>query len=378
MYNNPVTTFPSVADKLRHLGSDYYPSKSLRSINLISAFNPSVDAYRREFEQDARDLVNTRLESNLSSERNYLKEKYQAPKSRNRAGQPFFSTTSFNGDAFNEKLIGSGDVTYSSRMSNEERNLNREKILQRLSAGYETIAQAVDKKQNQELNLLQQNAIQGLQNIEIMVASIIERVNSGIIDGNVYRDLMGVVGFFSTNIAYFDNLALINTIINQVQDLIRKSDTIYTRKSIGAEQQDKETSYADTFINALKRFEEFLVKNRGAVGRNLGIRQSVARDASRLALQPLATYEPAAVEKQPQVQEGDEALPSIEELGKPNTQGEIEYFQDALPHYSKADIIKWSVINLGHKINANTKKENILAIIAAKLDDMGIVVDFLF
>ena len=377
MYNNPVTTFPSVADKLRHLGNDYYPSKSLKPINLISAFNPSVDAYRREFEQDARDLVNTRLEANLSSERNYLKEKYQAPKSRNRAGQPFFSTTSFNGDAFNEKLIGSGDVTYSSRMSNDERNLNRQKLLKRLSAGFETIAQAVDKKQNVELAQKQQNAIQGLQNIEIMVASIIERVNSGIIDGNVYRDLMSVVGFFSTNIAYFDNVALINSIINQVQDLIAKSEKIYTRKFTGAEQEDKETSYADTFINALQRFEEFLVKNRGAVGSNLAIRQGVARNASRLALQPLATYEPVAVEEQAPAEPGDELEP-IEELGMPDTQEEIEYFTEALPSYSKADIIKWSDANLDYKPRANTSKVTILQRIAKLLNDQGIFVEFLF
>lgn len=376
MYNNPVTTFPSVADKLRHLGNDYYPSKSLRPINLMSAFNPSVDAYRREFEQDARDLVNTRLESNLSSERNYLKEKYQAPKSSNRSGQPFFSTTSFNSGAFNEILTGSGDVTYSSRMSNDERNLQRKKLLERLAVGYETIAQSVDKKQNVELAQQQANAIQGLQNIEIMVASIIERVNSGIIDGNLYRDLMGVVGFFATNIAFFDNVALINNIINQVQDLIVKAEAIFTRKFTGAAQEDKETSYADTFINSLRRFEEFLIKNRGAVGRNLGVRQAVARDASRLALQPLSTYEPAVVEEQAPVQEGDELLP-IEELGMPNTQGEIEYFTDALPNYTKADIIKWSDANLGYKPRANTSKITILQRIAKLLNDQQIVVDFL-
>jgi len=375
MYNNPVTTFPSVADKLRHLGNDYYPSKSLRPINLMSDFNPSVDSYRREFEQDARDLVNTRLQANLSSQQNYLKEKYQAPKSNNRAGQPFFSTTSFNSSAFDDKLIGGGDVTYSSRLSNEERNLHRQKLLKRLSAGFETIAQSVDKQQNVELAQTQENAIKGLQNIEIMVASIIERVNSGIIDGNVYRDLMGVVGFFTTNIAFFDNVALINTIINQVQDLVRKSEDIYTRKSQGKAKEDKETSYADTFINSLRRFEEFLVKNRAAVGSNLAIRQSVARNASRLSLQPLSTYEPEVVEEQAPVEE----LEAIDSIEIPETEEEALDFSQRLPQYPLAEIKKWSKDNLGYKPRANSSKAYILQKITNIINSAtGLQIEFLF
>ena len=62
----------------------------------------------------------------------------------------------------------------------------------------------------------------------------------------------------------------------------------------------------------------------------------------------------------------------------PDTQEEIEYFTEALPSYSKADIIKWSDANLDYKPRANTSKVTILQRIAKLLNDQGIFVEFLF
>jgi hypothetical protein len=363
MNNNPMSTFPQVADLLRHLGNGYYPRQPLPQMN--ETFTPSDKhlLFRYEWRDDANREANTKVESTLSSQQRHLNYKYKAPKGTNVSGRTFGFTQDTSKMPFEPVLSGSGDITYSSRMSLSDRNQERLNILNRLSSSLDAIAKQVPSPQNQQLVEKQNLSIQGLPAIEILIASIKERVISGIIDGNVYRDLLDVIRFFNQTIFYYDNVFFITNLINTVESIIYKAVDVFNEKS--STENKKETSYAETFINALKRFNEFLKINRSAVGRDLQNRSMVSESASRNTLQS----ESKAVEIQapafvaPPVETG---RPPILSIAVPTTQQEANIIADQLPYYSLEDLINWSGL-ISYNPKPPTTREKVLNGIKAKL-----------
>jgi len=363
MNNNPMSTFPQVADLLRHLGSGYYPSKPIPQ--MISAFlsnDPLLD-FRIGWRDDANRDANTKVNSTLLSQERHLKHKYKAPNGRNVSGYPFGFTQDTSKMPFEPVLSGSGDITYSSRMSLSDRNQERLNILNRLASSYDAIAEQVPSPQMIELNEKENLSLQGLPAIEILIASIKERVISGIIDGNVYRDLLDVIRFFNQTIFYYDNTYFFNNLINTIESIILKSIDVFNEKS--STENKKETSYAETFINALKRFKEFLTINRSAVGRDLQNRRLIALNSSRNTLQS----ESKALE----IKTSDFVAPPVE-AGRPNvltleiptTQAQANILADQLPYYSLKDLMSWSEL-ISYFPKEPTTREKVLLGIKNKL-----------
>jgi len=366
MFNNPVTTFPTVAQKLRHLGNAYYPSVPVKPSLIPFQPNPNGMEFRYGWTSQANEEANTRVRSEQMSKNNYLKGKTRPESGHTRSGQPFGITQDMSKLPFNnEILIGGADVTYSSRMSNAERNKERINILNRLSSSLDAITEQVPSRQNYQLDQQQNTAIQALPAIEILLTSIQERVASGIIDGNVYRDFLDVLRFFNQNIQYYDNVFFFDNLITAINRTIAKATDIYNRKLAGTDVEDKETSYSDSFINALTRFVEFLRLNRNAVGTNLKSRLLVAQSASRETLQDLKKKAEAKA-SQPNPELPPIELPPIDTLEIPTSPDEAEIFGIELPYYSLEEIIQWAKV-IDYKPRMPTTKEKVLKGIAEKL-----------
>jgi hypothetical protein len=299
MNNNPITTLPYVADELRNKGSLYYPNSKAYSIDIISDSNPNQDAFRNNWQREAMQEALTRVNTTQISKLNLLKERHYPMKGTNKGQEAFFGARDLKENKFmNDRFTGGADITYSSRESPEERNRNRKDILNRLSDSYGTIqanqrgtagAMANNaKKQFVEREL----PIQGLN-----LTSIQERVISGLIDGNVFRDLFAVIGFFANSIAYINNLGFFNNLLAILRDMLQRTDFIYQER-LRNEESYKDSNYADAFKTALQRLILFIEKNKEVYGRDIGSRIMVQDATARALLSPKPPNEQDAFDRE--------------------------------------------------------------------------------
>jgi hypothetical protein len=108
--------------------------------------------------------------------------------------------------------------------------------------------------------------------LDLLLTSIEERVFSGIIDNNVFKDLMDYTRGIEGIIASFDDAQEMTSIIDRFKSLFTAIEGIASRRgTIGASA--KESNLAESSIALIKRLIKFIKENIDFVGRNESVRQ---------------------------------------------------------------------------------------------------------
>jgi len=349
MNNNYLSTIPQFADNLRTKGYQK-PNPVHFNHEPTESSNPAQKQYRNKWNEEAIQNVHNRLESIDKAKKLMITEREYPKRSKNTAQMPF--QTSQNMPSFSEtNRSGGANVTSSSRLTDQDYETYRKKLLQNRLLDYERLA-AGPQVPSLASSILAPSAttrpalmrpVQVIaelsdidkSNLDLLIQSIEQKVSKGITDENTYLDILKLGQFFTFNIYKYNEITELITILRRLEELEVNVSTDIENKD-GDRLSNRNTNdikYAKLIEVTLNNLIDYVRINSGFIGRSTKERQVLARstlkplnvatkvipntvlaDAARLAEEDVPEAAQEQQQQLPQVggvpqEEGGPALP---------------------------------------------------------------------
>jgi hypothetical protein len=267
MDNNPLTTLPYFTDRLRTKGVHNPPKQDYKYF-VPDSSNPENKDFYNDWRTQAKRTAYEQVNSSNKSKSQFLTPNIYPKGSGNRASAPFGASS--NQDFLNfdlqyaRRMKGNGNTTSSSSLTYDLKDAYNKKALLRRAEGVDSInAKAVDTsglKPSQGVDMVEFSNAK--KNADLLLSSIEERVNSGIIDYTTFKDLLNVIMFYQKYIWVFDDSGYLTQILQRLELLER------TVVESEFNEDSKDVQYADAFQNSLKKLIQYIRANISFVGRS--------------------------------------------------------------------------------------------------------------
>jgi hypothetical protein len=259
-------TIPSIADNFRTMGRQLINTPMGISHQQLLIGPSDSDNIHHYWHKQAVKNVYDGLNSNKSSNRNYLSDRPKPIRGTNATNPPFgLSNSPYN------VITGRGgaNITTSSSATDKEKDDYRKFIINQRGEGYVAIRNSEPMPQQIPPNIktIMTNPNKAIQNqLSLLLTSIEERVFSGITDNNVYKDLNEFIKGIEGVIYTYDDAQQITDLIKRLEDISNSAEVIAARR--GTQQKQKESNFAESVITSIDRLIDFLKANISTVGRN--------------------------------------------------------------------------------------------------------------
>ncbi len=273
-------TMPALADTLRNKGNAFYPSSSLRGLDLLTGPTES-DSVHHMFSKGAIATSNQRVSEAFKSTQRFLYPQFQPKKSGNTSSQPFASSSNQAGKMGYSG--GSNTATQGQRLSDEDYDQYRQTILNRRINGFQAIREGILPP---SMPITQFQATSGGRaQIELLFTSIEERVYEDIFNQEIYRDLNNLMGLFINSIWEINDATALSGYVERLQGLSRAIDEETERQdNEGEGLTPAELRYSRSIEGLASRLASYIVNNIKGVGANDIIRKRLAMDLSMLKI----------------------------------------------------------------------------------------------
>jgi len=274
-------TMPALADKLRTKGNGFYPSSSLRGLDLLTG-DTGADSVHHMFSKGAIATSNQRVAEAFKSTQRFLYPQFQPKKSGNTASQPFASSSNqagkmgYSGGSFNS-------ATQGQRMSADDFDEYRKTILNRRINGFQAIREGILPP---SMPITPFQALSGGRaQIDLLFTSIEERVYDDIFNQEIYRDLNNLMGLFINSIWEINDATTLSGYIERLQGMSREIDEQTERQQEEEGNLDtKDIRYSRSIEQLSSRLALYIANNIRGVGANDIIRKRLASDLSMLKI----------------------------------------------------------------------------------------------
>ena len=289
MFNNYLATIPQVADKLRTLGHQRANPMVIPHMSMTST-NPANTDYWNKWGQEGIQSVYNGIQNKQSSINVYNNAPYYPKRSKNSASQPFY--TSQNQPSFSNTLVGGGNVTASSKLSNEDFETFRLNIM---NNRLKDLKERENKTPFQDLPKQQPYSFTDLLPIELLLNSIESKLSAGIADSKVYNDLSQVVEFFANNIWKIDDVNLINNKLIQLSNIQETALDLLNQKQSSElnNKEQKDTQYIELFVKILTKLKNFISENVSFIGRSQAERKLLSNATIEKVSKEPDNFEPS-------------------------------------------------------------------------------------
>jgi hypothetical protein len=284
MDNNPLTTLPYFTDRLRTKGTHNPPQQHI-NYYVPNSSNPENKEFYDDWRQEAKRTAYEQLNSSNKSKVQFLTPNIYPKGSGNRASAPFGASSNQDflnfdihySNAYKHGMKGRGNPTQSSSISYDLRDAYNKKALLRRAEGFDSI-------QENSINTSGIKPSQGVDMVEfsnakksadLLLSSIEERVNSGIIDYTTFKDLLNVIMFYQRYIWVFDDAGYLGQLLERLELLER------TVVESEFNEESKDVQYADAFQNSLKKLIQYIRANISFVGRSEAERKQKASSTNK-------------------------------------------------------------------------------------------------
>ena len=242
-YSNPAITLPFIADKHRNKGHKFYDFDNGQKLNIESGNEPLYNFWKN----DAINMANARVQSTLSSQNRLLQPRHPRIQPYNRSGQPFFLNVD-QADQ-NQKISGSGNTTYSARLSDADRDARRKRILERLGNNYEKFKSGDTTEDVKPMPVFTQQQSKDLEG-KLLLDSLVERITTGDwTSTDLLIDLRRIQNYIIDNIytwndynvfdGYLEKLSLLN-------DALTSSRAEDIAEELGSRRRNYVMAYLDS------------------------------------------------------------------------------------------------------------------------------------
>ena len=257
MFNNYLATIPQVADKLRTLGH-IQPNPMVIPRMPMSSTNPANKDYWNKWRDEGIQSVYNGIQNKQSSINAYNNTPYYPKRSKNSSSQPF--QTSQNQPSFSNSFVGGGNVTASSKLSNEDFETYR---LNLMNNRLKELKEREGKTAPQDLPKQQLYTFSDDLPIELLLNSIEEKLSAGFADNKVYNDLTEVVNYYVNNIWKLNDVNVINNKLIQLSNIEQTAlDVLDQRQSSQLnEKAQKDTQFIELFLRVLLKLKSFITEN---------------------------------------------------------------------------------------------------------------------
>jgi len=271
-------TMPTLADKLRNKGHSFYPSSSLRGLDLLTGASEADDVHH-SFSKGAINTSNQRVLEAFKSTQRFLYPKFQYVKNGTTASQPFASSSNqagkmgFSGGSFNT-------ATQGQRMSDDEWNKYRQTVLDRRINGLQAIREGIVPP---SMPITPFQALSsGKSQIDLLLTSIEERVYEDLFSPEIYRELTNLTSLFIASIWEINDATALSGYVERLEGLSLVIDEETTENIDELDQ--KEIKYSRAIEGLSRRLSSYILNNIKGVGANEVIRKRLAMDLSMLKI----------------------------------------------------------------------------------------------
>lgn len=273
-------TIPTITDKYRTLGRRFIntPSDNVSHSNLLTG-RSDADNIHHYWHKQAIQNVYDGLQANKTSQHHYLSDRIKPVRGTNATNTPFGSSNAPSNVVAGGR--GGANITQSSSMSDKDYDDWRKFVINQRAEGYNAIrtAQPMPQPIPPKMQSIMTDPNKAIENqLDLLLTSIEERVFSGIIDNNVYKDLNDYARGIEGIIYSFDDAQEITDIINRLENIADSAEVVASRR--GTAMKQKEANFAESVIATINRLSDFLRANMTTVGRNESTRK-LMQQASR-------------------------------------------------------------------------------------------------
>ncbi len=268
-------TFPSIANRYRNKGVGYVSSNTNNVNNDVMT---SSSELFNNWKNDANRQAFDRVQSTLSSLKKIHRKPYARIHGTNRGPQPFQVSVDQTNQPFNNSVVGSGNITYGSRMSDQDRNIRRRAILQRLADNYEQFnandasREAYRQTEREIKNVNDKKTI-----ASDLLDSIVIRVDNSNIDALLFKDVYLYIIALSKVIYILDDQQDFAELVGIFEQLIQNIESLNDDL-----ETDNESKYYSALIQLLKSIVEYIKANLNGLGANLNTRKSLALSSMKI------------------------------------------------------------------------------------------------
>jgi hypothetical protein len=277
-------TLPTIADKYRTLGRQYINTPlSVSHPNLLLGRTDADNTHHYWHKQSIKNVYDG-LQANKTSNRHYLSDRFKPVRGTNATNTPFGSS-----NAPQNVVAGRGgaNITQSSSMSDKDYDDWRKFVVNQRAEGYTAIRSSQPPPQSvpPKMQSIMGDPNKAIENqLDLLLTSIEERIFGGIIDNNVFKDLMDFTRGIEGIIYSFDDAQEITDLINRFKSLFTAIEGIASRRgTIGSTA--KESNLAESSLALINRLIKFLKENMTGIGRNESTRQLLQRGTREILTQ---------------------------------------------------------------------------------------------
>jgi hypothetical protein len=270
-------TIPSITDTLRTRGRHFVDSPL--GVNFSNHTNlllgkSDADNLHHYFYKDSIKNVYDGLQANRSSDIANRSDRFKPVSGRNATNTPF-STSNAPQNVIAHGASGGANITQSSRLSDQKYDEWRKHVVNLRSQGYmaNRTSQPMPPQITPNMNSILNNPKDAEKNqLDLLLTGIEERVFSGIVDNNVFKDLADYARGLEQVIYTFDDAQDLTDLINRLQSLETSVEGIASRRgTLGT--STKEANLGEASLALLSRIITFIEQNMSGVGRNESTRQ---------------------------------------------------------------------------------------------------------
>jgi hypothetical protein len=322
MNNNYLSTIPQVADNLRVKGVQI-PKYIDYNFQPLETSNPANKDYRDGWRMEAINSVYNGLKNIQQSKLDLLKESYYPKRNNNTAQMPF--QTSQNLPSFSSSMIGRGNITQSSALSDSQYEKYRRDLLKERFNDYQRLKGVVaPPPQASQTNIISDN---DRKQINRSFSSLTGKVNTGIADASAYNDLSEIINYFEENIwKYTESVELLN-FIRSLEDIQQALNVLYENinsNELDDRAQEEYLQYSVAMYNTIEKLISYIEKALSNVGRGEMERKALSNINEGENKNPLTARSRKSIQKPPPINPDDFAdFKSIENL-TPQIQQEPE------------------------------------------------------
>lgn len=323
--------FPNVSDEYRVKGNRYYPEKTyIIDKSKLIGLSPNDEFYKGWMDYN-RKMALERINNIEQSKIRSLLPPYTQKNKSGAKGQVMIGVHQDDMQLIREKnkLSGSGlnlpDSDAGIGMNAGQEEKYRQKIIDTLRKNIQPSGPQ-EMQQIQQMQPIQQSPeVRGLmmnkeqdqkQEFDLLLASVMENIENGIINANVYNNLLKISSYLVSNIWKINNIDTFKELISVMNTLkleILNLRSSYINNELGRHYSKENIQYATSVYDLINRLYEYILENINGIGKDEQQRKTLAKSSIRSLKSTIALKQ----ERQARNQREQNPLPTdLGEIGE--------------------------------------------------------------